>query len=324
MRVAAVILSFFVASMLAAQLKVDVALVNVVATITDENGRYVADLSPDDLIVEEDGLPQTIAHFDQSRDVPVSLGIVLDTSFSMDPKIATATAAADRFIRSIHEDDDVFLMPFSYYPYVLQDFTSDRAVLTKALRRVQISGDTALYDALVEGLRKIRDGKHQKRAILLISDGDDTASRNSFESAALAVRESEVLVYSLGIAPDGMAPVEPPQVRGMPQSIDMKVLNALTATSGGKAWLVSGKPENRLIEIQAAFDEIAAELRNQYSIGYYATHALSDGQWHRIQIRPKNPQHRVRSRRDYFGGSEDCTYLPFFSPCVPVFPQPPL
>src|SRR3989442_1790259 len=104
------------------QLKVDVPLVNVVATITDDKGRYVANLSPDDLIVEEDGEPQTIAHFTQARDLPVSVGIVLDTSASMEPKISTATSAVEHFIRTIHGHRYLFLMTFSTLPVPQHDF----------------------------------------------------------------------------------------------------------------------------------------------------------------------------------------------------------
>src|SRR5499427_10634651 len=110
------------APIVAAQLKVDVALINVVATVTDETGHYVSDLTQDDFIVEEDGAQQTIAHFSQSNDLPVSMGIVLDTSGSMERKIGTATTAVERFIRTVHRDDDIFLMTFSNRPDLLQDF----------------------------------------------------------------------------------------------------------------------------------------------------------------------------------------------------------
>ena len=302
------------------QLKVDVPLVNVVATITDDKGRYVANLSPDDLIVEEDGEPQTIAHFTQARDLPVSVGIVLDTSASMEPKISTATSAVEHFIRTIHAGDDVFLMTFSTLPVLQQDFTSDREKLARVLRGRGVHGSTALYDALVAGLRKIKSGKHQKKAILLISDGDDTLSSNSFESAALAVRESELLVYALGIAPSGLGTIsEPPTAKGSAESVDMDVLHAFADSSGGKAWLVSGQKDSRTNQIQEALDEIASELRNQYSIGYYPSHPLNDGKWHRIRIRLKNPQYQVRARKEYYGGDGECPYLPFFSPCEPLF-----
>src|SRR5262245_22793249 len=156
----AVIVCLIAVSVLAAQLKVDVALVNVVATVTDDKGRYVSDLTADDLIVAEDGQPQNIVHFTQSNDLPVSVGIVLDTSGSMERKIGTATSSVERFVRNIHNDDDIFLMTFSERPTLRQDFTDNRDKLAAALRRISVGGGTALYDALEEGLHKIKDGKH--------------------------------------------------------------------------------------------------------------------------------------------------------------------
>lgn len=343
----------------AAQLKVDVGLVNVVATVTDDQGRYVSDLSPDDLVVEEDGQVQKIAHFDQSEDLPVSVGILLDTSGSMERKIATATRSVERFIRRIHQDDDIFLMTFSNRPSVRQDFTSDREKLAVALRRVVVSGGTALYDALDEGLGKIRHGKHDKRAILLITDGEDTSSDITFDQATLAVRESELLVYCLGISPasgflseerprigppvrrgpstGGRRPTDPtnpfpfpgiPRIPGIPRfplsgtsmpplsqfpqgsggssgsvdTVDMSVLNTFADASGGKAWLLSGNwSDKRGNQVDNALDEIASELRNQYSIGYYPSHSLQDGKWHRIEIHATNPRYHVRARKEYFG-----------------------
>ena len=351
-----------IAPVIAAQLKVDVALVNVVATITDESGHYVSDLTQDDLTVYEDGHPQKISHFSQANDLPVSMGVLLDTSGSMERKIATATSAVERFLRSIHKDDDIFLMTFANRPELRQDFTDDRDRLARALRRVSVGGGTALYDALDEGLRKIKQGMHEKRAILLITDGEDTASYIAFEQAEARVRESELLIYCLGISPTGgfmternPAPYPSPRTgpsggryprtgpsigfpfpgipgipggpfpgggrypvnHGMPQqyprggrtrgagnpdTVDMNVLNSFADASGGKAWLVSGgSSESRGNEIQDALDEIAAELRNQYNIGYYPDHAINDGKWHRIEIRAKDRRYRVRARKEYFG-----------------------
>src|SRR5262245_48148740 len=197
------IAGFLAAPTIAAQLKVDVALINVVATVTEETGHYVSDLTQDDLIVEEDGKVQNIAHFTQSNDLPVSMGVVLDTSGSMERKIGTATTAVERFIRSVHKDDDIFLMAFSNRPQLLQDFTDDRDKLARALRHVAVGGGTALYDALDLGLRKIKRGVQDKKAILLLTDGEDTTSESTFEEALTSVRESELLVYCLGISPSG-------------------------------------------------------------------------------------------------------------------------
>lgn len=351
---------------IAAQLKVDVALVNVVATVTDETGQYVSDLTQDDLIVEEDGKVQTISHFTQANDLPVSMGVVLDTSGSMERKIGTATSAVERFIRTIHPDDDIFLMTFASRPTLQQDFTDDRDKLARALRRVTVGGGTALYDALYDGLRKVKRGSHEKKAILLLTDGEDTSSENTLDEAERAVRESEILIYCLGISPSGGSlterspypvpiPNDPngrrgptnggtinlpfPTIPGIPipgipggggtripgrrpalplaqnprqggntrvqigqDTVDMSVLNAFADASGGKAWLLSGNwSNNRGSEIQAALDEIASELRNQYNIGYYPSHDLKDGKWHRIEIRAKNKRYHVRARKEYFG-----------------------
>ena len=358
-----VICCLLIAPVIAAQLKVDVALVNVVATITDETGHYVSDLTQDDLVVYEDGQPQKISHFSQANDLPVSLGVLLDTSGSMERKIGTATTAVERFIRSVHRDDDIFLMTFANRPALQQDFTDDRERLARALRRVTVGGGTALYDALDDGLRKIKKGKHDKRAILLITDGEDTSSYIGLEEAQSRVREAELLVYCLGISPTGGFmternpgrypnpgpvpggrrgprtgpsigfPFPVPGIPGVPNgpfpgggrypaspmmqqypgsgryprsggedTVDMNVLDSFADASGAKAWLVSGgSSENRGNEIQDALDEIAAELRNQYSIGYYPDHAINDGKWHRIEIRPKDRRYHVRARKEYFG-----------------------
>src|SRR5215831_5361636 len=129
-----------IASVVAAQVHVDVRLVNVVATVTDARGRTIPNLTADDFILEADGTPQQITHFTQDQNVPVSVGILLDTSGSMDRKIRTAVEAVDRFIRRIHKDDEIFLMTFSGQVVVRQDFTDDREKLSQALRRINATG----------------------------------------------------------------------------------------------------------------------------------------------------------------------------------------
>jgi VWFA-related protein len=205
MKKLAVVLALVAAlsSIVAAQvLRVDVSLVNVVATVTDERGRYVSGLKAQDFILEEDGKRQEIVHFAPSQDLAVSVGIVVDTSASMERKINTAVRAVDRFIRDIHPTDEIFYMTFDDRPRVRQDFTSDREKLAEALYRTKLGSGTALYDGLIAGLDKVKKGKHTKKAILLLSDGYDTSSDHDFEVALQVTRESEVLVYCLGISPD--------------------------------------------------------------------------------------------------------------------------
>jgi Ca-activated chloride channel family protein len=309
-----------------AQLRVDVALVDVVATVTDERGRYVPNLSVDDFILEEDGVAQTIAHVTPSNDLPVSLGIVLDVSSSMRLKIETATGAIERFIRTTHKDDDIFLMAFSNRSSILQEFTNDRNRLVAALRRVQLARDTALYDAVDDALLHIERGVHKKRAILLVTDGQESgASADTYKEVMANVRQDEVLLYCLGIAPNanplGEVPFSVPS-RGLPtprgggggfggrgfvqiqrgaqvnpDSVNMTVLREFADASGGQAWLVRDDKK----DMDRIMDIIASELRNQYSIDYYPMRPLKDGKWHRVEIRTKNPKYSVRARKDYFG-----------------------
>lgn len=289
----------------AGALRVDVRLVNVYATVVDTSGRYVDGLRQNDFVVQEDGRRQQLAHFDHNQDTPISLGIVLDTSGSMVAKLDTATDAIDRFLRTIHPDDDIFLMGFDSSTYLLQDFTSDRAKLRKALKYADAGGGTALYDALREGMKKVKRGDNSKRAILLITDGQDTASEATFSEAREGVRESEMLVYSLGISPSPNAGFGLGGRGGIRfnsrDSVDMNVLRDFAADSGGRAYLVS---ENMLGGKNSQFDrilaQIAAELRSQYTLAYYPSHP-DDGQFHNIRVSTRYG-YSVRARRGYVAG----------------------
>lgn len=306
----------------AAQLRVSVALVNVVATVTDDRGRYAAGLVQDDFIVEEDGVRQKIEHFDDSSDLPVSMGILIDSSGSMANKMGTAITAVNRFLRTIHEDDDIFLMSFSDRTRIEQPLTNDRGKLAAALRKVHTSGATVLYDAVVDGLKEIRKGTHDKKALLLISDGEDSGSSNSLDSALRAARRSEVLVYGLAVTePAGTIASTPPVTRlplpfpfPIPGSrppapgasgstpVNMDVMNELADASGGRAWLLrAGEASRNGTQMERVLDQIAEELRSQYTIGYYPSHELKDGKWHRIEVRTTDPAYTVRARQDYFG-----------------------
>ncbi len=297
----AVLLILFAAVLRAAQdgLRVDVRLVNIYATVMDSSGRYVEGLKKTDFIVEEDGRRQTLSFFDHNRDTPVSMGIVLDTSGSMRLKLDTATDAVDRFVRTIHPDDDIFLMGFDAEPYLLQDFTSDRAKLRKALRYTDSEGGTALYDALGQALNKIRSGANNKHALLLVTDGQDTDSESSFTQVREQIRESELLVYSLGIFPTNDLNFDNRSARyGGRASVDMNVLKTFASDSGGRAFPVSDDMlSGRNGQFQRILDQIAAELRNQYTLAYYPSHS-DDGEYHALNVRTRFGYY-VRARRGY-------------------------
>ena len=297
----------FVSALLCAQLRFrsGVLLINVVATVIDGKGRTVPNLTVDDFIIEEDGQPQTIEYLSPSADLPISIGVIIDASLSMETKIRTAQRAVDRFLSVIHKDDEVFLMTFARAASLIADFTSDRATLTNALLTgVNLSGGTSLYDSLYQALQKVQQGRYQKKAILLVTDGEDTTSLTRFDKALQYIREAEMLVYSVGIkgAPKfdlGTDVVS--GASGLPQpgftTVDMKVLNQFGEASGGKAWEISESAFGK--NMDAVLDTIAAELRSQYSVGYYPTHPAKDGKWHGVQIRMKNPGYLARGRKEY-------------------------
>jgi VWFA-related protein len=189
-----------------------VELVNVTATVTDRNGHFVSGLRREDFRVFEDGQPQDITHFSADR-VPVSLGIVVDTSSSMSgEKMQAARRALERFLFDLLDPaDELFLYRFDENPELVQGWTTDRQQIIRALGRLEPRGGTAMYDAVAEAVQLAERGKHRKKALLLISDGNDTSSSSALLAVKQLIRQSEVLVYAIGI--DARASSSSPFVR---------------------------------------------------------------------------------------------------------------
>jgi Ca-activated chloride channel family protein len=168
--------------------------------VTDESGRFVPGLGKEDFRVYQDGEPQTVTHFNSER-VPVSLGIVLDTSGSMDgEKMAAARDALDRFLSQLLDrDDEVFLYRFDTNPVLVEGWTGDKRRISAELGRIQPRGGTALYDAVAEAVPLAQSGHNRKKALVIISDGNDTSSRMELSALKQLIRETEVLVYAVGI-----------------------------------------------------------------------------------------------------------------------------
>jgi Ca-activated chloride channel family protein len=188
-----------------------VELVNVTATVTDQNGRFVEGLTAQDFVLYEDGKPQEITQFESER-VPVSLGIALDTSGSMlGEKIVAAQAALNRFlIDLLGPNDEVFLYRFDGRPNLVQGWTEDRRALSAALGTVKPNGGTAMYDTVAEAVPLAQSGSRRKKALVVISDGNDTSSRTPVGALQQAIRQSEVLVYAIGIDASGGHNYSPP------------------------------------------------------------------------------------------------------------------
>jgi VWFA-related protein len=301
--------------------KSGVELINVTATVTDADGRFVPSLRQDDFRVYEDNVEQSISHFSNER-VPVSLGILLDTSGSMTPdKMSAARSAIDRFIFDLLDrEDELFFMQFANRPDMIQDWTTDRRRISRAVASVGAQGGTAMYDAIADAIPSAQAGKNRKKAILVISDGNDTNSGTSVRELREMIRESEVLVYALGV--DGTAtaarngptiqlpiPVPfpipgrrpgrwpPPIGGGWPRSPDQRVnadaLHQITDDTGGRTEIVRS-----FADLEGATARIADELSKQYYLGYSST-GSKDGKWHAIRVEVKDRRLNVRARKGY-------------------------
>ena len=265
-----------------------IELVNVAATVTDARGRFVDGLTKDDFRVYEDGEPVEITQFDNER-VPVSLGIALDTSGSMDyRKMEAARNALGRFLHDLlGPDDEIFLYRFDDRPVLLQDWTTSRDPLSRAVRDIHGRGGTALYDAVAESLPRIAEGRHRKKALLIISDGNDNSGGTNYWNVRRLIRRTEALVYAIGIDAGVMRRFD-----GI-MGVSARALRELTDDSGGRTEIIRDADD-----LDPATAGIARELSRQYQLAYPARH-VGDGRWHSIRVDVPNPDHRVRARRGY-------------------------
>ena len=267
-------------------------LVTLTATVTDVYGRYVSGLTKNAFTITDNGVPQEITFFGDS-DAPVSIGILFDVSGSMNgEKIAKARTALSRFINSSHPSDEYFLIAFNNKAQLLMDRTRDGEAVLSKLTLVQPRHNTALYDAVYLGLDRVTRGSHQKKAMLIISDGQDNASRYNFGEVRRLMKESDVVTYSVGILSGG----DSSSALGMQ---GQAFLDELSAVTGGKSFY-----PNSDVEMDEIFERIALELRHQYSIGYTPPDFRPDGKWRKVKVKVKPPRGlprlTVRSREGYY------------------------
>lgn len=312
-----------------ARFRAGIDLVNLAVTVTDRDGRFVPNLTRDDFLVYEDDRPQAIIHFVSGR-VPVSLGLAIDTSGSMaGDKILSAREALRRFVEDLlRPDDEVFVYRFSEEPELVQAWTSDRSSLHERLWALRPSGGTALYDTAAEAVTLAQSGRHRKKALVLISDGYDTNSVTTVSDVRAEIRQTDVLVYAVGIegeaerhywmprpgrfrppvrlpfpvprlpgqpqppVPPGL-PIQPPTAVTSESRANAAALREMTDGSGGRTEVI-----RRASDLGPATARIASELSRQYFIGYPAA-APRDGQWHSIRVEVRNRAYIVRARRGY-------------------------
>jgi Ca-activated chloride channel homolog len=253
-------------------------LVNIAVAVSDTQGRFVPGLSKDEFEVFDNGVRQQVAHF-SDLDAPISIGIVYDVSGSMGGKIDRSARALKRFIETSHDQDAFFLITFNGRSALAQDFTrGDPTPIVDRLASVRPYGQTALYDAVYLALEKVNRGPHARQAILLISDGQDNNSSHSFAELCNAIKESGVMIYTIGITA---------QSGDRRPDIGRFVLDQIAEMSGGRSFFPTPYDESGLMEDCA---RIALELRHQYSIGFYPTDPLSETKYHRIKVRVAAPK----------------------------------
>ncbi|MGB7217904.1 MAG: VWA domain-containing protein [Vicinamibacterales bacterium] len=312
-----------------------VDLVTVYATITDANGRFVSGLRKEDFAVYEDDQRIDVAQFSIDR-VPVSLAVALDTSESMTgDKIKAARRAIERLLRDlVGREDRILLYRFGDLPILVQDWTSDRQLLERALERIEPAGATAMYDTIAQVLPLLDEGRNPKKALLVVSDGNDTSSSIEVPDLRQRIRASEALVYAVGIDGPPVSTFRLPSRRQRP--LPPRVPIPFTPGRRGRAGLFQLLPAAQGVdgnrgssparradpanvaalrdmtddsggrtevirdarELERAVAGIADELGRQYSLAY-SSPAHRDGQWHSIRVEVPEPAYHVRARRGY-------------------------
>ena len=272
-------------------IKVDVSLVVLHTTVLDDRGKFVDGLKPENFRILEDKAEQKLSVF-KREDVPVSMGLVIDNSGSMRDKRARVNEAALTLVQASNPQDEAFVVNFNddYYLDLDKDFTSSIPELKEALERIDARGSTALYDAVIGSMDHLKKGHKDKKVLLVVTDGEDNVSRNSLEKTLREIQKSNVVIYSIGLFSD-----EDKKNRKKA----MRALKDISAGSGGVAFF----PEN-VDDVHNICDQVARDIRNQYTLGYYPTNNKKDGTFRAVQVDVIPPRGRgklsARTRNGYF------------------------
>lgn len=273
------------------QISVNVDLVVLQATVRDGKGRVTPDLSQQDFEVYEDGVRQVIQVF-RHEDIPVTVGLVVDHSGSMRPKLSEVVAAAQTFVRASSPNDEMFVVNFNEKVSLglpaAMPFTNVPGELARAISKAPATGKTALYDAVVDAQMRLRGGSREKKVLIVISDGGDNASSHSLAEVLKTAGESNALVYTIGIFND------------QDEDRNPAVLRRLAQTTGGEAFF-----PKELTDVVAICDGIARDIRTQYTLGYHSSSLARAGAWRTIRVVARTDGKSkliVLTRSGYFAG----------------------
>jgi VWFA-related protein len=271
---------------------VNVELVQLSVSVLDKKGFPVRGLQQEQFAVYEDKVLQDISLFKQ-EDIPLSVGLVVDTSSSMFDKLKRVHSAAITFVRESNPQDETAIVTFGSSVMLNQRFTANTDELSEALAGITPMGYTALYDAVFLAAKYLREkGSQDKKVLLIISDGEDNRSKSNLKEVLEAIRESKIIVYSIGLLNSDYLP--------SPYADDgRKALKQLAEVTGGAAFFPKGVQEAEQI-----CKRIARDLRNQYTIGYKPSNEKLDGSWRKIIVRvtpsKTTPKVRVRTKQGYY------------------------
>jgi Ca-activated chloride channel homolog len=273
----------------------------VTVTVTDQHGRYVTGLQKGDFSLYVNGIQRPIQFLRRDLDTPVSIGILADTSGSMEPKLAQLRSAIAQFIRDLNPRDDIFLFAFSNRPFLLQPFTTNHFLAMSRLGLLHAYGRTALFDTIMDGLIMVKHGRYDKKALLVVTDGMDNASQASLLQVVNQARRMGVLIYSIGIGnPNsggggvGIA-IGPFMFGGDLDQVDTKTLSELSTETGARTFVVREVGDGALLSKDCT--TISNELREQYTVGFVAPDPSHPGYRSlRVDV-PSRPELHVRVRK---------------------------
>jgi Ca-activated chloride channel family protein len=275
------------------RLNVNVELVNVVATVLDEQGKYLDGLRLEDFQVFEDGTEQKISFFSHDLRVPISVGVLIDNSGSMRHKIQQALQTVREIASAISAQDEMFVVSFNSDVDVRHRFTSSMQEIQRSLRDIKSGGETAAYDAIQVAMEEMKTAKHNKKILLLVTDGFDTKSRITAMQVEDILKRSEVLVYAIGIDDDDDDPIA---LRRTRYHIYHYMLGRLTSISGGRAFrLFTG----RNYALNSLAEVLLEELHQQYTLSYYPT-SLPDKNWRQVDVKVRKTGSQIRHRMGYY------------------------
>ncbi|HTQ23069.1 MAG TPA: VWA domain-containing protein [Candidatus Binataceae bacterium] len=268
-------------------------------TVTDQSGHYVTGLQKGDFRIYVDGTQRPLEFLRRDTNTPVSVGILVDTSGSMEPKIPQARAAIAQFIRELNPNDDIFLYAFSDQEFLLQPFTTNHDLVMRRLGLLHAYGDTAIFDTLMDALRMIARGRYDKKALLVVTDGMDNASRATLPEVVRRARRMGVLIYSIGIGDPNSSKigfgVGSLLFGGNRDHVDAEMLRELSTESGARTFLLGEVGDGELLRQDCM--AISNELREQYTAGFVVPDPTMPGYRSlRVDV-PGRPELTVRARK---------------------------